>query len=53
MPGRLFVHRCPSRFTYRAVFVIGFFATFFTATCSPSKTLPDTLRQPRIQSDFS
>ena len=36
MPGRLSVHRCPSRFTFR----VAFFAAFLTATCSPSKTLP-------------
>ena len=38
MPGRSSVHRCPSRFTFRTAF----FAAFFTATCTPSWTLPDT-----------
>src|ERR1035441_6806081 len=36
MPGRLSVHRCPSRFTFRTAF----FAAFFTATGYPSETLP-------------
>jgi len=49
MPGRSSVHRCPSRFT----FLTAFFAASFTAASSPSRTLPDTLRQPRVQSDFS
>ena len=37
MPGRLSVHRCPSRFTFGADFVVGFFAAFLTAFGRPFK----------------
>ncbi len=36
IPGRSSVHRCPSRFTFRAAF----FAAFLTATGCPSETVP-------------
>jgi len=51
MPGRSSVHRCPSRFTFRSTFLIGFLAAF-TAMYSPPRILLGTLLLFKIQPDL-